>query len=105
MAHFAALFWYHYYNNTAAGKSRLDCLILRIFQQRQGSFYTWVNLHNLDTPWMEYVRFSLTLSQIASPVYYASLLGLDRILHELIKIRQEHASDGRSLVNARGGRY
>jgi hypothetical protein len=74
-----------------------------IFQQHQGSFYTWVKLHDADEPGRTEVDFSLNSSNIASPVYYASLLGLDGVLHELIKIRQGHASDGTALVNAQGG--
>jgi ankyrin repeat domain-containing protein 50 len=104
LAHFAAMFWYHHYKNSIGATSRLDGLILRLFQQ-QDSFYTWVKLDNMETPWLAQGGFSLTLSQIASPVYYASLLGLDGVLHKLIKIRQEHASDGRALVNAQGGFY
>lgn len=105
LAHFAATFWYHHYKNAGDTISRLDSLILRIFQQHQGSFYTWVKLHDADTPWRRGVDFSLTLSQIASPVYYASLLGLDGVLLELINICQNPASERRDLMNAQGGRY
>ncbi|KAI9866190.1 MAG: hypothetical protein M1813_001751 [Trichoglossum hirsutum] len=105
MAHFAALFWYHHYNNATTGMLRLDYLISRLLQQRQGSFYTWVRLHNPDPSSAVRSDFSLSLSRFPSPVYYASLLGLDGVLHELIKIPQEHFNNRRTLVNARGGRY
>ena len=103
LAHFAALFWHHHYRNATSATSRLNRLILRIFQQHQGSFYTWVKLHNPDRPWVTRVDLSLDSSDIASPVYYASLLGLDIVLYELISICQELASEGRDLINARGG--
>jgi hypothetical protein len=105
LAHFAATLWYHHYKNAGDTISRLDSLILRIFQQHQGSFYTWVKLHDVDTPFETDVDFSLTLSQIASPVYYASLLGLDWVLHELINICQNPASERRDLINTQGGNY
>jgi hypothetical protein len=105
IAHFAAMFWHHHYKHAAGAPSRLDNLILRIFQQYQDSFYTWVKLHNLDRPRETQVNFSLDSRRIASPVYYASLLGLDRVLHELINVCQEHASEGRDLINAQGGDY
>ena len=103
LAHFAALFWHHHYRNATSATSRLNRLILRIFQQHQGSFYTWVKLHNPDRPWVTRVDLSLDSSDIASPVYYASLLGLDIVLYELISICQELTSEGRDLINARGG--
>ena len=107
LAHFAALFWHHHYRNATSATSRLDPLILRIFQQHQGFFYTWVKLHNPDRPWITHVDLSLGSSEsdIASPVYYASLLGLDIVLHELISNCQELASGGRDLINARHGDY
>ena len=105
LAHFAALFWHHHYRNATSATSRLNPLILRIFQQHQGSFYTWVKLHNPDRPRVTRVDLSLDSSDIASPVYYASLLGLDIVLYELISICQELASEGRDLINARGGHY
>ena len=105
LAHFAATFWYHHYKNAGDTISRLDSLILRIFQQHQGSFYTWVKLHDADTPRRRDVDFRLTLSQIASPIYYASLLGLDGVLHELINICQNPASKRRDLINTQGGEY
>ena len=105
LAHFAAKFWHHHYKNAAGATSRLDGLILRIFQQHQGSFYTWVKLHNADTPWRTHVEFLLDSRHIGSPVYYASLLGLDGVLHELINTCQEHTSERRDLINTQGGKY
>jgi hypothetical protein len=64
-----------------------------------------VKLHNADTPWRRDIDFSLTLSQIASPVYYTSLLGLNRVLHELINICQNPTSKRRDPINTQGGRY
>jgi hypothetical protein len=105
LAHFAAMFWHHHYKNAIGTTSCLDNLILRIFQQHHGSFHTWVKLHNVDRPWKTRVNFLLDSSDIASPVYYASLLGLDRVLHELINICQEHVNEGRDRKNANGPTY
>ncbi len=105
LAHFAAMFWYHHYINAVGTRSRLDILILGMFQPQQDFFYTWVKLHDLDRPWKTQVDFSLDSSHITSPVYYASLLGLDGVLHKLISICQEPASEGRDLINAQGGLY
>jgi hypothetical protein len=51
------------------------------------------------------VAFSLDARHIWSPVYYASLLGLDGVLPELMNICQDHPSERRSLINAQGGEY
>ena len=103
LARFAARFWYHHYINARGMRSRLDDLILIMFQQRQDSFYTCMQLHNLDKPWETVIQFSRDRSHIASPVYYASLLGLDGVLYKLINICREHGGKIRDLVNAQGG--
>jgi hypothetical protein len=84
--------------------SRLDGLILRIFRQHQSCFYTWVKLHDVDSPWGTDMNFSLDSSDIASPIYYASLLGLDGVLHALIDTCQDNR-ERKDLVNAQGGHY
>jgi hypothetical protein len=105
LARFAALFWHHHYKHAADMTQRLDALILRIFQQHQGSFYTWVKLHNADMPWIRDVDFSLKSSRIASPAYYASLLGLDRVLYGLINVCQDDARKTRDLLDSHSGDY
>ena len=104
LAHFAAMFWHHHYINAVGMRSRLDSLILRLFQQ-QDSLYVCVRLHNPDEPWQKRVQFLLDPGHIAPPVYYASLLGLDEVLHRLINVYREHASERRNLINTQGGTH
>ena len=114
MAQFAARYWYHHYKNMVNPTSEIDHFILRLFQRPKDSFATWVKLHNMDRPWDISIDFSLALDNIAGPVYYASLLGLDQALYELINteklegitvgaISLTSTSKASTLVNARGG--
>jgi hypothetical protein len=71
----------------------------------QDHFYTRVRLYDPDTPWASCVDFLLILSYITSLVYYASLLGLDGVLHELLNNYPGHANGTEDLINAEGGAY
>ena len=102
LAHFAAMYWYRHYRNTVDPSPGLNSLIVRLLQC-QHSFVTWVMLHDMDSIWRTYIDFSRRSETIVAPVYYASLLGLDEALLELISIGQV----GSTIVdvNAQGGRY
>ena len=79
LAQFAAEYWYSHYESTAKLASNLDTLISRLFQQE--SFVTWVKLHNMDDlPYPPEHGSAPT----PNPIYYASLLGLDKVSHELL---------------------
>ncbi|KAK9384317.1 hypothetical protein V1515DRAFT_633639 [Lipomyces mesembrius] len=49
--------------------------------------------------------FRHTLGNIASPVYYASLLGLDEVLRELTAVNPENDREKEDLIKAHGGFY
>ncbi len=83
LAKFAAMYWYHHYQNTAKHDPGLEDSILKLFQH-QNSFATWVKLHDIDRPWDTSINFRRELDDIPDPMYYASLLGLDQALHNLV---------------------
>ena len=87
LAQFAAMYWYHHYQKTKNSAPELNDFILNLFQH-QDSFATWVKLHDMDQPWQTFIDFSRELREIAAPVYYASLLGFDQALSELINSEQ-----------------
>ena len=95
LAKIAATYWYYHYKKTENPTSGLDTCILRLFQN-QTSFVTWVRLHDVDSclephfvenhwPAAKCIR---RLDDIPTPIYYASLLGLDKVLHELLRFEQ-----------------
>ena len=112
LAHFAAIYWYYHYEKMAKNAPKVDDCILRLFQ-RQRSFTTWVMLHDIDKYWITAIDFSRTVNDIASPIYYASLLGLEQTLLELIQTDQSQdittSAASTSMVskklNAQGGYY
>ncbi|KAL9577314.1 MAG: hypothetical protein Q9203_007513 [Teloschistes exilis] len=96
LAHFAAMYWYRHYRDTENPTPRLESLIANLFD-RQQSFATWVRLHDMDRPGGPFINFSRRLDTIATPVYYASLLGLDWVLSKLIN-REEPAGTTVSVM-------
>ena len=85
LARFAAVFWYFHYKRMVTPVPGVDNCILRLFQC-QDSFVTWVKLKEVNRHRDEFSRH--LLKDIPAPVYWASLLGLDQVLHELIHTDQ-----------------
>ena len=115
LAKFAAMYWYRHYQTTAKHDPGLEDSILKLFQ-RQDSFATWVKLHDMDRSWDTSINFRRTLDDIPAPVYYASLLGLDQALHDLVNNEQLESTKIPALsptsrssvsknINTQGGRY
>ena len=101
LAQFAAMYWYRYYRDTVDPTPGLDALIVKVFQN-QYSFINWVKLYDMDQPsWKASIDISRELDTVATPVYYASLLGLNQALLELIGNRQIGSMS--ADVNAQGG--
>ena len=112
LAQFAAENWYHHYRNTTRPTPKLDNLILTLFQSRH-AFTNSVKLYDMDSSQIRVLTFGRGSDEIASSVYYASLLGLDQILPVLINDKQEGDStlsaqsiaSTFSSINAQGGEY
>ncbi|KAF3053587.1 hypothetical protein E8E11_011942 [Didymella keratinophila] len=60
------------------------------------AYLTWIQLYDPDSPWMQ-PALSKGLENVAVPLYYAALLGLDTITKLLL--------DQGAEVNTQGGRY
>ena len=95
LAKFAATYWYYHYRRSENSTSGLDTCILGLFQS-QTLFVTWVRLHDVnkcrephfvEKHWSA-ARHSPRLDDIPTPIYYASLLGLDKVLRELLRFEQ-----------------
>ncbi len=112
LARFAAMYWYHHYQRTVDLASEVDHFISRLFQQKT-SFITWVKLHDMDKGGGS-IDLNRRSDNIAGPVYYISLLGLDKALYDFISIQQLESSElpakssssvleVSKLINAQGG--
>ena len=109
LAYYAARYWYFHYDNTASLASSLNIFILKLFQC-QSSFVTWIRLHDPDGHDHEIYgdksirSISRPLNRIPTPIYYASLLGLDQTLRALISIWQDETEVSKQ-INAKGGKF
>ncbi|KAJ5605672.1 hypothetical protein N7510_008453 [Penicillium lagena] len=100
LAYFAARNWFHHYKNSLDGKYKIKNLILKLFNDKNGSFRTWIRLHDVDQSWPRGATDGM-----ASPLYYASLLGLEWILRDMIAIALKDSKRILDVVNSRGGIY
>ncbi|KAL4757668.1 uncharacterized protein BDW70DRAFT_171116 [Aspergillus foveolatus] len=103
LAHYAAMHWYDYYKE-AGDRGSIDRLILRLFINHERPFLTWVQLHDLDTPWKTKIAYGRDVKSIPKPVYYAALLGLDTVLGAIIASLGEN-SQRKGAINTQGGEY
>lgn len=106
LAHFAAEYWYHHYVNSREGRLKVEELLQRLFQYDTNCFVTWIRIYGLDRqgtlrPNSDYQR---PIDDIGSPFYYASLLGLESTLSNMIAAGARDASF-LEMVNAQSGEY
>ena len=83
LAYFAAESWYHHYKSAGNWKFELENLVLKIFKRQKDFFHTWIKLLG---PELDYY---MILDSWENPVFYASLLGLSRVLQELLVSNQQ----------------
>ena len=95
--------WLHHYAVSKEEKPRTKQLVLRLFRDKK-AFATWIRLHDMDLPWVSNAYYDRTISHVASPLYYAALLGLETIMNSIFAIDTWDA-DLSGTVNAQGGYY
>jgi hypothetical protein len=106
LARFAAQFWYHHYQMGTEATAQLRALIVDMFKQQHDSFTTWVKLHDfIHEPRNTRVSFECASDDIAPALYYASLLGLDWVIHEMLLAEKANGCKVENIVNAPGGPY
>jgi len=95
-AKYAANHWDHHYQNAMSETPELKTFVRRIFTQYE-SFYIWAEC--MESRFLPHVE-DLNEVDIGYPLYYASILGLDWLLGELLATKMKARR-----VNARGGYY
>ena len=84
LAHFAAESWYHHYKSADNWKFELDNLVLKLFKRQKDFVRTWIyGLRNREK------IYDLLRASEKTPVYYASFLGLSRVLQELLVLKEQ----------------
>jgi transcription elongation factor Elf1 len=104
LAEFAAENWFNY-NQSSQGNSKSEKLLLRLFQNDNNAFVTWVRLYLIDCPWKESYDFERPADGVISPIYYASFLGLEAILRTLLATVHTENSSLQDIVNTQFGYY
>ncbi|KAG6904272.1 hypothetical protein DXG01_011272, partial [Tephrocybe rancida] len=95
LAQYAAEHWIDH-----AKSGGMDCallkLILQLFVSETAAFTNWIRINNIDKPW-DPMDLSMNKAEICSPLYYASLAGLQEV--------SKHLLENKADVNAQGGKY
>ncbi|KAH0559449.1 hypothetical protein GP486_004039 [Trichoglossum hirsutum] len=92
---YAAKYWVEHAKASDASVAPLDHLTAKLFGLEKDCFLNWIRVYDPDLPWAE-PDFSREVESIAPQLYYASLLGLNQVVQQLL----ERSAD----VNAQGGR-
>ena len=94
LAEYAAENWIDHAKS--GGGDVLLKLIIQLFTSETGAFTNWIRIYNMDEFWTPQ-NLSKDKAEVHSPLYYASLAGLQQVAVHLL----ENQAD----VNAQGGKY
>ncbi|KAF2652559.1 HET-domain-containing protein, partial [Lophiostoma macrostomum CBS 122681] len=95
LASYAAEFWSSHLRNTGDGTEG-SILAISLMSTDKPAYLNWIKLHDPDQPYKE-PDLDRSLQSIATPLYYAALLGLSTITRLLL--------DKGAEVNAQGGHF
>ncbi|KAJ5099403.1 hypothetical protein N7532_006404 [Penicillium argentinense] len=106
-AHFAAMHWFHHYSiSSSEAKPAIEQLASKLFKDDMKAFVTWIRLHDMDRPWDMSVGYNRLVTDMALPLYYAALLGLESVLNSILAIATRDRGSSETVnINSRGGRY
>ena len=106
LARFAARFWYRHYRVGKEKPAQLRTLITKLFRQQHDCFAIWVKLFDpVDPRWLGRVDLEGPSNQIAPALYYASGLGLEWVIHDIISAEEAAGRDVEDILKVEGGFY
>ncbi|KAJ6031800.1 NACHT nucleoside triphosphatase [Penicillium herquei] len=97
-ASFAARYWFHHYKNSEE-KEPIQKLASKLFKESRKAFASWIRLHDMDAQVGASQELQRHVVDLAAPVYYAALLGLDFVLNSILPADSELSE----AVNIQGG--
>ncbi|EAU37833.1 conserved hypothetical protein [Aspergillus terreus NIH2624] len=103
-ARFAATHWFSHYATSGEGKRKVEPFVLRLFKDEMMAFITWIRLHDMDRPQLNRPDYDRPMTKIASPIYYAALLGLEFVLNSILRAHTDNSKVS-EIVNAKGGSH
>jgi hypothetical protein len=102
LAQYAASYWHKHYCNVAGAQDQVDDLALKLFTEPD-ALRTWTGLYLLLPP--RALMLHATLPSIDLQLFYASQLGIEKIVHMLISLEQAGCLEGQRQANTDSGRY
>lgn len=103
LALFAAMHWFHHYAKSSEGMDEIEQLVIEMFEDKTRSFATWVRLYDIDNPFGASQNWHRPITEMATPLYYAALLGLGSVLKSILPSNPKDLELS-EIVNAQGGR-
>ncbi|USP80732.1 hypothetical protein yc1106_08006 [Curvularia clavata] len=82
LARYSAEFWYQHARKVGARTAEVDQCALRLFSTDNPAYFNWVRIYDPDSPVV--MNRGLSILDIPSPLYYASLLGLENLVSMLL---------------------
>ncbi|KAJ5704127.1 hypothetical protein N7493_011265 [Penicillium malachiteum] len=96
LASFAAQYWFDHYKNSGEGEEAVQKLALELFEGETKAFVSWIRLHDMEfqfsyggPPLTLYQNLHRRVVDIAGPLYYAALLGLEFVLNSILSAGSE----------------
>ncbi|KAG6914576.1 hypothetical protein DXG01_016470, partial [Tephrocybe rancida] len=95
LAKYAADHWIDHAKSGGMDSAILK-LILQLLTSETAALTNWIRINNIDTPW-EPRNLSMNQAKVCSPLYYASLAGLQQV--------SKHLLENQADVNVQRGYY
>ncbi|KAJ5698116.1 NACHT nucleoside triphosphatase [Penicillium macrosclerotiorum] len=92
---FAAEYWFYHYTNSGSENVHNDELVQKLFNDSE-AFSKWVRTYDFDHPWRTSTHSE---GETASPLYYASLLGLVQVIEKILNVGYDVKVQGGELGN------
>ncbi|KAL1607911.1 hypothetical protein SLS60_002850 [Paraconiothyrium brasiliense] len=96
LARYCAEFWMYHAREAEEHMDSTSQMAIQLFSIENPAYLTWIRLYDPDMPEME-PDFSKTMDQVATPLYYAALLGLSNVVELLLGKGAD--------INTTGGRH
>lgn len=96
LARYSAVFWSSHLRKTGYMTEVVSQLGMELLSTKNPSYIAWLQLYDPDNPWQD-LDLNKKPKGVATPLYYATLLGLNIITQMLV--------DKGAEVNAQGGYY
>ncbi|KAJ6089813.1 hypothetical protein N7467_005029 [Penicillium canescens] len=104
LAQFAAEYWFHHHEKSQDRKAQVQTLVTELFKGYKRSFKNWLRFLDSSTLfWKPDLLLKGDRDDKATPLYYASRLGLDCTLQDLIYIAQKDGTRFSDILNAKCG--